>query len=101
MRTNVHTFDWDDGNREKCRKHGLTLAEIEHALTHGARVAPDPVHSRAEQRFIAVGRTPTGRPVFVAFCWRGARLRPISARYMHAREVVRYDQAFGSGDDDR
>ncbi len=22
-------FDWDAGNRDKCRKHGLALAEIE------------------------------------------------------------------------
>ena len=93
-------FDWDAGNRDKCRKHGLTREEIEWALTHGARVAPDPKHSLTEQRFIAVSRTQAGRPVFVAFCWRGARLRPISARYMHAREVARYEQAFGSRDDD-
>lgn len=93
-------FDWDDGNRDKCRKHGLTLEEIEHALAQGARVAPDPAHSALEQRFIAVGRTPAGRPVFVAFCWRGERLRPISARYMHAREVARYDRTFGADDDD-
>jgi len=53
-----------------------------------------PEHSIAEQRFIAVGRTPEGRPAFVAFCWRGSRIRPISARSMHAREVRRYEQAF-------
>jgi uncharacterized DUF497 family protein len=93
-------FDWDAGNRDKCRKHGLTLSEIEHALRHGARTAPDPGHSVAEQRFVAVSRTAEGRPVFVAFCWRGHRIRPISARYMHAREVARYEQTFGSGDDD-
>jgi uncharacterized DUF497 family protein len=79
-------FDWDAGNRDKCRKHGLTLDEIEHALRHGARVAPDPAHSVAEQRVVAVSRTAEGRP--------------ISARYMHAREVARYEQTFGSGDDD-
>ena len=92
-------FDWDEGNRDKCRKHGVTLAEIEWALTHGARVAPDVKHSVDEQRFIAIGRTEAGRPVFVAFCWRGTRLRPVSARYMHAREVARYETAFGSEDD--
>jgi len=85
-------FDWDDGNRGKCRKHGLSEAEIEYALSHGARFAPDAKHSLTEQRFIAISRTRAGRPVFVAFCWRGTRLRPISARYMHAKEVVRYDQ---------
>ena len=93
-------FDWDDGNRAKCLKHGVTHEEIKHALTHGARVAPDPAHSEAEQRFIAVGRAPSGRPVFVAFCWRGAKLRPISARFMHAREVARYEQAQDRSEDD-
>ena len=35
-------FDWDDGNRVKAQKHGLTLSEIEHAMRTGARVAPEP-----------------------------------------------------------
>jgi uncharacterized DUF497 family protein len=91
------TFDWDHGNRTKCQKHGLTLDDIEHALTNNPRVAPDPAHSQDEQRFIAISRTATGRPVFVAFCWRGAKLRPISARYMHAKEAARYDQTFPQG----
>jgi hypothetical protein len=67
----------------------------------GARAAPDPAHSLTEQRFIAIGRTPAGRPVFIAVCFRGARIRPISARYMHARQVARHEAAFGSDDDDR
>lgn len=84
-------FDWDDGNLAKCMKHGLTREEIEGFFRAHPRVAPDPEHSHAEQRFIAVGRTPEGRPAFVAFCWRGDLIRPISARYMHAREVRRYE----------
>jgi uncharacterized DUF497 family protein len=98
----MSVFDWDAGNRDKCRKHGLTEAEIEYALTHGARVSPDPAHSMAEQRFIAASRNAAGRAVFVAFCWRGNRLRPISARYMHAREAARHDLETPnrSGDDD-
>ena len=83
-------FDWDDGNRAKCLKHGLTLAEIEHALTHGPRVAADPAHSVAEQRFFAVSRTIEGRAVYVAFCLRDEKVRPISARYMHRREALRH-----------
>ena len=93
-------FDWDDGNRAKAQTHGLTLARIEHAMRAGPRVAPDRNHSLAEQRFIAIGRTAEGRHVFVAFCWRGDRVRPISARYMHAREIARYEQAQGPDDDD-
>lgn len=86
-------FDWDDGNRTKAQKHGLTLGEIEGFFRARPRVAPDPAHSAAETRFLAVGRTAAGRPAFVAFCWRDGRIRPISARYMHAKEVRRYEES--------
>jgi uncharacterized DUF497 family protein len=88
-------FDWDAANRVKCQTHGVSLREIEWVLQHGA-VAPDLVHSMAEQRFIAVGRTQEGRAAFVAFTLRlrdGHWLaRPFSARYMHAKEARRYGQ---------
>jgi uncharacterized DUF497 family protein len=94
-------FDWDGGNRSKAQRHGVVPAEIEHAMQTGLRVAPDAAHSLSEQRFIAIGRTSTGRHIFVAFCWRNGKVRPISARYMHEREIARYDSAQGPGDDDR
>ncbi|MGA7684885.1 MAG: BrnT family toxin [Terriglobales bacterium] len=90
-------FDWDDGNRSKCRKHGVSIAEIETVFVRGPRVAPDPVHSTDEDRLIAVGKTSAGRPLFVAFTMRtkdGRRLiRPVTARYMHAREAAAYEKA--------
>jgi hypothetical protein len=84
-------FDWDEGNRAKCRKHGVSLAEIEEALSVVRFVVDDP--HRREPRYRMVGRTFAGRYVFAVFTMRGSRLRPISARYMHAREVARYEQA--------
>jgi uncharacterized protein len=83
-------FDWDCGNTAKCAKHGLTREEIEFALSNGARFAADPAHSQTEQRFIALSRTQAGRAVFIVFCWRDGRLRPISARYMHRKEARRH-----------
>lgn len=89
-------FDWDAGNSEKCRKHGVSLEEIEARFRSGPRVAPDPRHSTAEDRLIAVGRAAAGRAIFVAFTMRlhqGMRLiRPVSARYMHSKEFERYDK---------
>jgi uncharacterized DUF497 family protein len=80
----VAGIDWDQGNRAKCQKHGVSLAEIEEMLNDDPRFAPDVRHSAAEDRFIAVGRTRSGRPVFVAFIFRvkDGRLfvRPVSAR---------------------
>ncbi len=90
-------FDWDAGNLEKCQKHGVTLDEIEALFTSGeARSLPDVAHSQSEERFIAVGRNRSGRPILVIFTMRQSDglkvLRPISARYMHAKEVKRYEQ---------
>ncbi|MBB4206413.1 BrnT family toxin [Roseinatronobacter bogoriensis] len=86
-------FAWDHGNNSKCEKHGLTRAQIEAMFRAGLHVAPDPEHSTtAEQRFIAVGLTPEGRADVDAFCWQEDKILPISARYMHAREVARYAQ---------
>jgi uncharacterized DUF497 family protein len=92
----VEGFDWDDGNRAKCQKHGVSIAEIESLFRSDLRVAPDPKHSHHEDRMIAVGRTSSGRPVFVAFTIRNNRdrrlVRPVSARYMHAEEVAAYEK---------
>lgn len=58
-------FDWDEGNQAKCQKHGVSIREIEDLFAHSPRIAPDPKHSRDEDRLIAAGRTSAGRPVFV------------------------------------
>jgi uncharacterized DUF497 family protein len=95
MKIDFAGFDWDEANRKKCRKHGVSLAEIEALFANEPRIAPDPKHSADEDRFLAVGRTRAERPLFVAFTFRhkrGARLiRPISARYMHRKEIEAYE----------
>lgn len=89
-------FDWDAGNRDKCRKHGMSLADIE-AFFRG-RVAVHPARiGHKEERFIAVGSTAEGRHILVVFTRRTRNrktlIRPISARYMHQREVAHYEKA--------
>ncbi len=73
----------------------MSITEIDVLFVHGPRIAPDPKHSAEEDRLIAVGKTGTGRPLFVAFTMRtreGRRLiRPVTARYMHAREIAAYE----------
>ncbi|MGY4753021.1 BrnT family toxin [Pannonibacter sp. Q-1] len=89
---NITGFDWDDGNWPKCGKHGVSREEIERLFLEGqARVAPDIKHSTpAESRHIAAGYV-NGRAMFVAFAFRGNLIRPISARYMHAKEASSYE----------
>ena len=91
-------FEWDRGNRSKCQKHGVSLAEIEAVLlpTAGSFVFPDARHSSGEPRFIAIGRTEAGRGVFAVFTLRRhgeeTFIRPVSARYMHRKEVEYYEK---------
>jgi len=96
MNLRVGGFDWDEGNRAKCQKHGVSILEIESLFAHNPLVAPDPKHSVDEDRLIAMGRTSTGRPVFVAFTIRRKNqrrlIRPVTARYMHAKEIAAYDE---------
>ena len=91
----VGGFDWDEGNWPKCAKHGLRKAEIEFALNHGPLVLPDRTIG-PETRFNTIGRSAAGRHLFVVFAIRevgGERLiRPISARYMHGKEVDHYER---------
>lgn len=54
----IDGFDWDDGNREHCAKHGVTATAVEALFGGLIDVFPDPGHSTAEEiRSIAVGRT--------------------------------------------
>jgi uncharacterized protein len=96
MNLRVSGFDWDEGNRGECQKHGVSIAEIEDLFTQSPRVAPDPRHSGDEDRLIAVGRTNAGRSVFVAFTMRTKSkrrlIRPVTARYMHAQEIAAYEK---------
>jgi hypothetical protein len=87
-------FEWDDGNWPKCGKHGVSRDEIESVFADTPSIYLDPDHSEQEQRYRAIGVTAEGRFILVAFTLRGSGtgmwLRPISARYMHSKEVRRY-----------
>ena len=96
MQVEVAGFDWDAGNRAKCQKHGVSVAEVEGLFSRALLIIPDEQHSQGEERLRAIGRTARGRSVFLVFTIResaGKRLiRPVSARYMHRREVKHYEK---------
>ncbi|MEZ5790216.1 MAG: BrnT family toxin [Nitratireductor sp.] len=93
---NVVDIEWDDGNWLKCAKHGVSKGEIEHVLSGEPMVLPDRSPVTSETRYNAVGRNATGRYLFIVFAMRsqdaGMVLRPISARYMHKKEIDHYEQ---------
>ena len=59
-------------------------------------IFPDPAHSRRETRFKAIGQTEGGRYVLIVFTLRlradETYIRPISARFMHAKEIKFYEE---------
>lgn len=97
MQASIAGFEWDDGNRDKCRTHDVLPAAIEAALRGPLGVFPDPAHSGSEERFKAIGRTDEGRHVLIVFTLRrrgnATFIRPISARYMHRKEIAHYEKA--------
>ena len=101
MAATISGFDWDEGNTTKCERHGVAKAEIEALFRGSPKVRPDTEHSAQETRLQAIGQTEAGRWVFAVFTLRnrGAKafIRPISARFMHAKEVQHYEQETDSG----
>lgn len=89
-------FEWDAGNISKCAKHGVSMDDIESVFSRALMILPDDEHSHAEARFRAIGKTTMGRHVFLIFTIRernGAQyVRPISARFMHNKEVQHYEK---------
>lgn len=78
----VEGFDWDEGNSRKSVDDDLLL------------VVEDESHSVREMRLHALGRSDTGRLLHVTFTLRrgGTMIRVISARAMHRKERLRYEQ---------
>jgi uncharacterized protein len=100
VRSTVAGFEWDEGNWPKCGKHGVSKAEIEHVLRSEPLVLPDRYPQDVETRFDAVGKNSDGRYIFVVFTLRETRgkrlIRPISARYMHVKEIQNYERQKGT-----
>ena len=89
-------FDWDKGNARKNEKHGVAMAEAEQVFFNAPLLLlEDALHSQSERRLHALGKTDEGRALHIAFTLRqaGLLIRIISARDMHQKERVIYEQA--------
>ncbi len=96
-RLKTNGFEWGKGNRKKCQKHGVSISEIESFFTDGEFILyGDEKHSDEEERFIAVGQSRDKRNILIVFTIREKNkehfIRPISARYMHKKEVKYYEE---------
>ena len=92
----VAGFDWDNGNTEKCRSHGVSVDEIEALFRRPIAVFPALGRSVSEIRYKAIGTNADGRYIFLVFTLRKhaseVLIRPISARFMHAKEIRHYEE---------
>ena len=92
---NIKGFDWDEGNYRKNEKHGVSMAEAEQVFFNAPLLLiEDTKHSSQESRFHALGKSDDNRPLHITFTLRNAeeKIRVISARDMHRKERVIYEQ---------
>ena len=92
---NIRGFNWDDGNARKNTKHGVSMAEAEQVFFNAPLLLLEDVkRSQGEIRFHALGKTDEGRLLHVTFTLRQKNMliRVISARDMHRKERVIYEQ---------
>jgi len=90
-------FDWDKGNSRKSKnKHDVGKSEAEQVFFNDPLLLLlDEKHSKEEIRYHAYGRTNKSRKLHITFTLREnfTLIRVISARDMHRKERITYDQA--------
>jgi uncharacterized DUF497 family protein len=91
-------FDWDEANKRKIwLKHKVSVEECEEAFaTEQIFSQPDELHSHKENRYILISKTQKLRFLFIIFTIRKSKVRVISARDMHRKEVDFYEKEAGS-----
>ena len=92
----IEGFNWDEGNsRKRAEKHGVSQAEAEQIFFNDPLlIVEDASHSARDVRLHALGRTDVGRLLHTSFTLRDNNrlIRVISARTMHRKERLRYEQ---------
>ena len=93
--TALEGFEWDEGNiRKNWERHHVSHIECEEIFFNSPIIARrDMPHSIGEDRYFVLGRTDSGRFLFVVFTVRGPKIRVISARDMNRKERKIYEQA--------
>lgn len=94
LKSGILAFEWDKGNVDKIRrKHGITVEESESIfLDKDAFVFPDVRHSEKEDRFVISGTSANHKNLYVIFTIRNDKIRIISARGMHRKEIVKHEK---------
>ncbi len=87
-------FEWDKGNSDKPKKHGLALEETEEAFFDGHKIIfTDWKHSKAEPRITLLGKTKKGKLLNITYTVRNNKIRIITARPINKKEVKLYEES--------
>jgi len=91
---NLVGFDWDEGSKQKnWEKHTVDYRECEEVFFNQPLLINEGMkHSSQEQRYYVLGRTDTGRTLFLVFTLRSNKIRIISARDQSRKERKIYEQ---------
>ena len=77
----MYDLDWDESNVDHIARHGVEPEEVEEVLLH------TPLIRRSRDgRYVAFGRSDSGRYLTVVFERRSGSLRVVTARAMAAAE---------------
>jgi uncharacterized protein len=89
-------FEWDEKkSRANERKHGVSFEEAQTVFFDPlAKIATDPVHSKAETRFLLIGHSSAHNLLLVVHCYRETdeTIRIISARKATRSERKQYEE---------
>ena len=86
------SFEWDPDKAEaNFSKHGVRFSEAEAVFSDNAAITIKGDDDANEERFVTVGMGVKGRILAVVYCYRGNRIRIISARTAGRPEREQYE----------
>ena len=86
--------EWDPRKAEvNFKKHGVRFSEAEPVFADDLAVTiADDESDPHEQRFVSIGTGVRGRILVVVYCYRGSKIRILSARPGEAYERRQYEE---------
>jgi len=90
-------FEWNEGNSNKnLTKHKESDSECEQVFFNQPFISESDVcHSHDEPRYYALGKTDSGRRLFVVYTIRNQFIRVIPARDMNRNEKREFERLQG------
>jgi len=88
------SFEWDPRKAEaNFRKHGVLFSEAEPVFADDFAITISEDESDPnEPRFVSIGKGVKGRILVVVYCYRGSKIRIISARLAEGHERDQYEE---------